>query len=283
MSGTIAARGLGEGRRGLPRFGLPRDARVLQILFLGSFLAIGVCVRDFTVTAPQMGATFAAGLLTQAIGVRLLGLRGVGYLSAIVTCCGLSILLRADSLWVHPVAACLAIGAKFVIRTGGKHVFNPANLGVMAGLLLLPGAWISPGQWGTDLVLVGWILALGMVVSARAARFDVSLAFLAAYGVLVTLRVLWLGQGMNVLVHQLSGGALLLFAFFMISDPMTTPDRRAARIAYALVVAVGAFFWTFVLFRPNGLVWALFLATPLVPLADRIWPAGKFAWRERNP
>jgi Na+-translocating ferredoxin:NAD+ oxidoreductase RnfD subunit len=36
-----------------------------------------------------------------------------------------------------------------------------------------------------------------------------------------------------------SNGAVLLFAFFMISDPMTTPQQRSARITYAVAVAWG--------------------------------------------
>ncbi len=46
------------------------------------------------------------------------------------------------------------------------------------------------------------------------------------------------------------------------------------------IVAFGAFLWHFALFKPNGLVWALFFLTPLVPLFDRLWPAEKFEWRE---
>lgn len=257
---------------------LPADARVFQILFLASLLSAGVLLRDFSIRWEHMALTFAAGLATQHLALRVLGLRA-GYLSAVVTCFGLSILLRADSLWVHPLAASMAIGAKFVIRARGKHVFNPANLGVMLALLCLPGAWISPGQWGNDLVAVGWFAALGMVVSSRARRFDISIAFLLAWAALLGARVLWLGQPAAIFVHQVSGGALLLFSFFMISDPMTTPDRRGARIAFALLVAAGAFFWQFVLFRPNALVWSLFLATPLVPLLDRLAPGARFAWR----
>jgi Na+-transporting NADH:ubiquinone oxidoreductase subunit NqrB len=265
---------------------LPRDARVFQILFLASLLSAGVLLRDFSIRWEQMALTFAVGLATQHLALRVLarrvpGLR-VGYLSAVVTCFGLSILLRADSLWVHPLAASLAMAAKFVVRVRGKHVFNPANLGVMLALLCLPGAWISPGQWGNDLVAMGWFVALGMVVSSRARRFDISIAFLLAWAALLGARVLWLGQPAAIFLHQVSGGALLLFAFFMISDPMTTPDRRGARIAFALLVAAGAFIWQFVLFRPNALVWSLFLATPLVPLLDRFAPGARFAWREEK-
>ncbi len=262
---------------------LPEDARVYQILFLASFLTIGVLTRDFTLWPMQMALTFAAGVATQAFFIHRLEIRNVGYLSAIVTCFGLSLLLRADSLWVHPAAAALAIGAKFVVRYRGKHIFNPANLGVMFGLLIAPGAWTSPGQWGSDLVLFGWFIALGMVVTARARRFDVSLVFLATYAGLLAGRIAWLEQSWSVFTHQINSGALLLFTFFMISDPMTTPNARLARIIFAMIVALGAFSWQFGLHRPNALVWALFLSTPLVLLFDRLLPAAAPRWRSAAP
>jgi len=65
----------------------------------------------------------------------------------------------------------------------------------------------------------------------------------------------------------------------MISDPMTIPARRATRAAYALLVALVAFVWQFALFRTNALLWALFVATPLVPVFDRLWPGERFSWR----
>lgn len=262
---------------------LPQDARVYQILFLASFLSVGVLARDFTLLPLQMALTFAAGIATQAFFIRRLGLHNVGYLSAIITCFGLSLLLRADSWWVHPAAAALAIAAKFVVRVRGKHLFNPANLGVMFGLLVAPGAWISPGQWGSDLVLLGWFIAFGMIVTSSARRFDISLAFLATYALLLAARVMWLEQSWGVFAHQIHSGALLLFTFFMISDPMTTPNARLARIMFAMTVAVGAFAWQFGLYRPNALVWVLFLSTPLVPLLDRFMPAVAPRWRSAVP
>jgi len=258
------------------------DARLYQIAFLATLLTTGVLLRDFTLRPEQMVLTFAAGLATQALCIRVLGLKRVGYLSAAITCFGLSILLRSDTSWVHPLAAVIAIGSKFVLRLNGKHLYNPANLGVMTAMLLLPGAWISPGQWGTDLAMAGWFVALGALVTQRARRWDISWMFLAAFLGLIALRVLWLGQSSAVFVHQLGNGALLLFAFFMISDPMSIPNRRSMRLVYALIVALGAFAWQYVLFKPNALVWALFLCTPLVPLLDWLAPGDRFAWRAKD-
>jgi enediyne biosynthesis protein E5 len=257
------------------------DARLYQIAFLAVLLTTGVLLRDFALRPEQMALTFAAGLSVQWLCIRALGLKRVGYLSAAITCFGLSILLRADTLWIHPLAASIAIGSKFVLRFRGKHIYNPANLGVMTSILLLPGAWISPGQWGTDLALAGWFVALGGLVTQRARRWDISWMFLACFLGLIAARVLWLGQNPAVFVHQLGNGGLLLFAFFMISDPMTIPNRRSMRIVYAVCVALAAFYWQFVLFKPNALVWALFLCAPVVPLLDWLRPGEPFGWRNR--
>ena len=260
---------------------IPRDARVYQILFLASLLTFGVLARDFSLRPEQMLLAFASGIATQAFWLHAKGLRQKGYLSAVITCFGLSILLRSDALWVHPLAACIAISSKFVLRIRGKHLYNPANLGVIVAMTLLPGTWISPGQWGNALAAAVWFVVLGGVVTERARRADIAWVFLAAWLGAIALRVAWLGQSWAVWWHQLGSGALLLFTFFMISDPMTIPNRRGARIAYAIIVAAIAFVWQYAWFRPNALVWALFIATPLVPLIDWRWPGARFSWK--NP
>lgn len=262
---------------------LPRDARMVQIAFQATLLTAGVIARDFSLRPEQMILCFLAGLAVQAFWVHRLGLARVGWLSPVITCLGLSLLLRADSLWVHPLAAALAMSAKFTLRIQGKHLFNPANLGVIIALIALPGAWVSPGQWGNDLAYALWFVALGGLVTQRARRWDVSWAFLAAWLGLVAARVLWLGQPQVIWWHQLQSGGLLLFTFFMISDPMTIPNRQFARVLFALAVAALAFVWQFVLFKPNALLWALFLCAPLVPVFDRIWPGAKAIWGAAEP
>ena len=261
---------------------LPRDARIYQIAFQAILLTVGVLVRDFALDPRQMALAFAAGLVTQRLWLKALGLEHRGMLSALITCFGVSLLLRSDTLWVHPLAAAVAMSSKFVLRVHGKHIFNPANLGVIAALVLLPGTWVSPGQWGNDVALAGWFVALGGLVTQRARRWDISWVFLGAWLGLVAARVLLLGQPWTILAHQLANGGLLLFAFFMISDPLTIPNRRSARIGYAILVATIAFIWQFVLFRTNALLWALFIAAPAVPLIDWRWPGAKFLWRRQE-
>lgn len=152
-------------------------------------------------------------------------------------------------------------------------MFDPTAfaLGIMSSLF--DGAWISPGQWGHAMLLGTVIAGAGCLVTVRAARIDTSLAFLAGFIAIVVSRGLYLGDSCAVTAHQLSNGALLIFAFYMISDPRTTPVRRGPRIAFARVVALVATWIKFVLYRPNGAIFALVICAPLVPIANRLWPA----------
>lgn len=259
------------------------DARFFQIAFQAVLLTIGVLLRDFSLSPLQMALALVAATLTQAFWLRVFKLHGVGYLSPLITGCGLSLLLRADSLWVHPLVACLAISGKFLIRVRGKHVFNPANFGVGLALLALPGTWVSPGQWGNDLAIAIWLIALGATVAGRAGRNDAAWLFLVSYLGLILLRLIYLGHVPTrmgeILSHQAFNGALLLFAFFMISDPMTLPDHPLARRLHVVLVALLAFAWQFLAYRPNGALWALLFLAPLVPLWDAIWPAKRYNWQ----
>jgi Na+-translocating ferredoxin:NAD+ oxidoreductase RnfD subunit len=88
---------------------------------------------------------------------------------------------------------------------------------------------------------------------------------------------------MAIPLHQVESGAFLIFTFFMISDPRTTPDSRAGRILFALLVALGAGYVHFVLYRPNGLLLSLFFLAPAVPLIDRLLPGSRYLWRRVNP
>lgn len=254
------------------------DPRILQLSFQGSLLLVGALWLDFALAWQQVALCFAAALSCQAAWLHARQLRDRGFLSAVVTALGLSLLVRADNLWVHPLLAVLAISSKFVWRydflpghpaAGSAHRFNPANLGAVLAIGLLPGAWLSPGQWGQATTVAVLVLTLGVAVSSRAARGDASWVFLGTFAALVTARMLWLGANPWIVWHQLNNGALLLFAFFMISDPMTTPRLRVHRLAFAAVVAVGAFAWQFGAFRPHGPVISLFVASLAVPVLNR--------------
>jgi Na+-transporting NADH:ubiquinone oxidoreductase subunit NqrB len=259
---------------------LKQDIRLWQLLIMAALLLSGVWFRDFSLLPTQITLTFAAGLTTQWFCLRQFKLQQFGFLSAMITCFGLCLLLRSSTLWVHPVVASLAIASKFLIRPQGAHLFNPANLGVVLGLTFFPHTWVTSGQWGADLSTALWLIAAGFWVARNAQRLDITGYFLLFYASLFLLiRVAWYGYGLPVFFHQFQNGALLLFAFFMISDPMTIPRHHKARMIHAAVVAVLAYIWQYQLYGNQGIIWGLFLATPLVPLWNRLLPAPRYQWR----
>jgi Na+-transporting NADH:ubiquinone oxidoreductase subunit NqrB len=248
-----------------------------QIAALSGLLAYGLLRLDLEVQPARAAIILVAVLATQYVCTLVWRLPAFDPRSALISGLSLCLLLRTNSTALAVAGAVLAIAGKFLIRVRGKHVFNPTNF-ALAILLLTGGAWVSPGQWGSA-AFFGFLMAcVGGLVVSRAARSDVTIAFLAAYASLVLGRSLWLGEPMAIPIHRLENGALLLFAFFMISDPRTTPDRRAGRVLFAVLVALGAAYVQFRLFRTNGLLWSLAVFSPLVPLIDRLLPAAAHRW-----
>ena len=93
------------------------------------------------------------------------------------------------------------------------------------------------------------------------------------------MRAQWLGDPLAIPLHQLSTGSLLVFAFFMISDPPTTPNARGTRIVFAIAVALLAYVLAFHGQQRPALYFALIALSPLTPLFDRYVRAPSFSWR----
>ena len=253
------------------------DPRLYQIASLSMLLLYGLLWLRFDVSLIQIAITIGAALLTQYAGTRYFNLSTFDPQSPLISSLSLCLLLRTDHLAVAALAAVIAIGSKFIIRRKDKHVFNPTNLALV---VMIAGGlgWISPGQWG-QVAWFGFLIAcLGSLVITRAARADVTLTFLSFYVSLLIARAFWLGDPLTIPLHQLESGALLIFAFFMISDPKTTPDSRTGRIIYALLVTLTALYVQFGLFRPNAPLWGLIACAPFVPLIDRLLPAVRYDW-----
>ena len=257
------------------------DPRLYQIGTLTSLLVYGMGWLDFDITLDRVVVLLATALTTQWICDRLAGGPAPfvsSARSALISGLSLCLLLRTNRAELAVLAAIVTIGSKFLIRVNGKHVFNPTNGGIVAMLLLTNQVWVSPGQWGAAAFFALLMACAGSLVVNRAARSDVTYAFIVCYCALLFGRSFYLGEPLTIPLHRLESGALLLFTFFMISDPKTTPDSRTGRVLFAALVALGAWYVQFRLFRTNGLLWSLAACSTVVPLIDRIVPGSRYAW-----
>src|SRR5437870_1044434 len=259
-----------------------QDPRHYQIAVLASLLLYGLVRLDFEISPENAIAILGTALLTQYVCTRAWKLARFDPRSAWISGLSLCLLLRTNSLGVAIVASVITIASKFVVRVNGKHVFNPTNFGIVSMILLSDQVWVSPGQWGNAAVFGFLMACLGGLVVNRAARSDVTIVFISCTVALIFGRSVWLGEPMAIPLHRLENGALLLFTFFMISDPKTTPDSRAGRILFAAMVALGGAYIQFKLFRTNGILWSLAACSLLVPFIDALLPAERYSWN-RSP
>jgi Na+-transporting NADH:ubiquinone oxidoreductase subunit NqrB len=263
----------------IPTSALTRpDPRHYQIAMLASLLGYGMLHLDFEIAGWRAAVILATALLTQYACTRLWRLPAFDPRSALISGLSLCLLLRTNSEALVVAAVGVTIASKFVLRWNGKHLFNPTNGGLVAMMLFTGQVWVSPGQWGNAAFFAFLMACLGGLVVNRAARSDVTYAFITFYMALVFGRSLWLGEPLTIPLHRLENGALLLFTFFMISDPRTTPNSRAGRILFAGLVAWGAWYVQFRLFRTNGPLWSLAVFSMAVPLIDTLLPGRRHEW-----
>jgi len=254
------------------------DPRHYQIAVLSSLLIYGVGWLDFDIGWPQIFISLGTVLASQYACTRIFRLPSFDPRSPLISGLSLCLLLRTNSLALTFVTPVVTILSKFVLKRHQKHIFNPTNFGIVAMMLLTDQVWVSPGQWGSKAYFAFLIACAGGIVIYRAARSDVTYAFLLAYISILFGRAIWLGDPFTIPFKQLQSGALLLFAFYMISDPKTTPDSRIGRILFAVLVAFGTAYVQFGLYRTNGLLWSLALCSLLTPIIDCLLPGTKYEW-----
>jgi hypothetical protein len=274
----------------MPRLPIASDPRWFQALFQAFFLAWGLLILRWVPDWPHYTASMGGCLIFSYIAETIRrkkfpplagtgGFRSWG-LSALITALSLCLLLKTNHQLTSLLAAFLAVSSKYIFRIRQKHVFNPSAFGMVATLLITGDAWLSPGQWGNGAVLFFLVLTLGTIVTTRVQKLDTSLSFVLTFGGLLYGRqVLSLGWPTDYFLHSISSGSLLLFSFFMISDPKTTPNHPLARMLWAMTIAILAFYLAAFRWMYNTPIWMLVALAPLVSVLDLIFPARSFQWQ----
>jgi hypothetical protein len=179
--------------------------------------------------------------------------------------------------WIFAGTAAVALLSKYVIRRPGGahrgrpggHVFNPSNVGLVLCFLLLGRSRAEPLDfwWGPMSMWLALALAVivagGFAILVRLRLLRVALAFWIAFaagiGVLAlaghTMTARWhLGpiSGFHFWWLLVTSPEVLVFLFFMITDPRTAPRGPMTRVAYGVALGLVAP----VLIAPTTTEWA---------------------------
>lgn len=144
-------------------------------------------------------------------------------------------LLTQNLQWhVYIFAGAIAILSKHLIKARQRHIFNPANLGVLLASIIFGAAhtwWIS-----SPLILV---MLFGLFILWRLRRLDLSISFLLSYYLIISALGMIKGSGLSEIYYAIMhGGVIYFFSMFMLIEPKTHPSAGRQRIVYGILVAV---------------------------------------------
>lgn len=242
-----------------------RDPRLHLGAVIISLQVLGQTVLGFELSIAQILVSILTCALLE-VGLTLWRRRVVMWpASALLTGNGVAFILRVPGTlhgdwWglrgagFFAAAAAISLLSKYCIRVGGRHVFNPSNFGlvvvfgVLGTRLVNPqDLWWGPMSPGLALTLAV-IVAGGLIIVSRLRMLGLVAAFWLTFAASTGLLSL-MGHCMTARWHvgQVCGGSfwsvlalspeILVFMFFMITDPKTTPSGRVGRVVYGASVA----------------------------------------------
>jgi len=180
-------------------------------------------------------------------------------LSAHITGLAVGMLIYSNQrFWVTAFAAATAIASKHLFQVAvvtphcppsmwpKRHFLNPSNFGIAMTLLLFPWVGISPPYQFTenargvfDVILPLIIVCTGSLLNTKfTERIPLILAWLSVFFLQALARSLLHGTPVAAALAPMTGLAFVLFTFYMVTDPGTTPSRRGAQIAFGASVAI---------------------------------------------
>lgn len=154
-----------------------------------------------------------------------------------------------DRLWVVAFAAAVAITSKLLLRmpVGGKsrHFYNPSNFGITVTLLLFTWVSISPPYHFTenldrigDWLLPSIIVVTGSFLNARfTRRIPLILAWVGGFVLQAVIRSLIFDTPLLAALAPMTGLPFVLYSFYMVTDPATTPFSTRSQIVFGASVA----------------------------------------------
>ena len=183
-------------------------------------------------------------------------------------------LLTQNLQWYAYVSAgVIAIISKHLIKFQQKHIFNPANFGVLLVSIVFGVShtwWIS-----SPLILV---LIFGIFIIWRLRRFDLTISFLVSYYLINSIIELSQGAQFSEIYYTIiNGGVIYFFSMYMLIEPRTNPNAGKQRIIYGIMVAI-LFILLHKIIPRHDLPLALAVGNIFVPILNRF----KFEFKKKE-
>lgn len=220
-----------------------RTPKGLTLAVLVALTALAAWSTGVALVAPGLGAAVGAAMLIDAPVLRLRGRRWVFPTGALLTGLIVATILAPQEPWYVPaVTAAIGVASKYLLRTRTANAFNPAALALVATFYVF-----HTGQswWGALSELpplaVALLIAPGMYLALRVNKVALVLAFLGSYYLLIGIAA-FLGDPAHVaeLYRAPDVNAALYFAFFMITDPPTSPPRHRDQVVNGAIIAAAS-------------------------------------------
>lgn len=221
------------------------DPRLRVLALLAIYLALGITVLGFNRSPLQILIVVAATCALDMLLHRLIKGQWIFPLSAAITGLSLAILVNySHGLWLPLIPPFLAVASKYLFTVNGRHVYNPSLFGLVLAIWL-GGEMISPApayQWGGyPAVAIFIVTAAVLMFALKIRRAPLIISFLFFYTINLAIRA-WLTRWHvppeTLFFGTLSSPAFYLFAFFMITDPATSPKSARAQIAMSFGICV---------------------------------------------
>jgi Na+-translocating ferredoxin:NAD+ oxidoreductase RnfD subunit len=215
-------------------------------MMIGLLVLIGVAGWSvgFARIVPSVIASVLAAAIIDAPILRRRGRWWTFPDGAVLTGLFVAMVLSAFEPWyVGATTSAAAVLSKYLFRGRTANVFNPAALGLVVTFYA-----IGTGQdwWGAlaDAGIVGLValFATGLFIVDRVNKMPLALTFLGAYFLLFT--VMAFGGDPRLVAEIFRSpdvNAVLFFAFFILTDPPTSPAKYRDQILYGVIVATASF------------------------------------------
>ena len=243
-----------------------RDPRLHLAAVIISLQILGQVAFDFKLSIAQiLVALFTCAVIEVGIAFRKQHVI-LWPASALLTGNGVAFILRVpgtvhgdwwsmNGWWIYAGTAAVSLLSKYVIKFRGRHIFNPSNFGLVLCFLILGKGRAFPLEfwWGPMSPWMALALAIivtgGLAILLRVHLIGIAIGFWVTFAVAIGVISL-AGHEMTASYHLgpitgayfwwvlITSPEVLVFTFFMITDPKTIPNGAAARRVYSVGIGL---------------------------------------------